>query len=91
MSFPTVNGMLIDTEEEINNNPTANDRGFFSGLAKAMIFRNDEALWLSLAVTANIRDHSERFGTGGAGVGVEYARREPAHPARDAECGTGKQ
>jgi hypothetical protein len=82
MSFPTVNGILIDTEEEMSNKPTANVKGFLSGLAKTTIFRNDDALWLSLAVTADIRDHNERFGVGGVGVDTLYARREPKYLAR---------
>lgn len=77
MSFPTVNGMLIETEDETSNKPTANVRGFFSGLAKATIFRNDDALWLSFEATARIRDHNDGFGVGGAGVGLPYARRDP--------------
>lgn len=77
MSFPTVNGMLIDTEEDINSKPTANVNGFFSCLAKATILRNDDALWLSFAVTANIRDHNECFGVGDSAAGVLYARRDP--------------
>src|SRR6266478_2002877 len=80
MSFPTVNGMLIETEDETSNRPTANVRGFFSGLAKATIFRNDDALWLSFAVTARIRDHNEGLGVGGVGVGVLYALKYPRDP-----------
>ena len=77
MSFPTVKGMLIETEDETSNKPTANVRGFFSGLAKATIFRNDDAPWLSFAVTARIRDHNDGFGVGGVGAGLLYARRDP--------------
>lgn len=87
MSFPTVNGMLIDTVDETSNNPTANVKGFFSGLARATIFRNDDTLWLSFAVAGNIRDHSERFGAGGIGAGVLYVRKDPKHLTRGAECG----
>lgn len=76
MSFPTVNGMLIDTEEDTNNKPTANVKGFLSGFAKATILRNDDALWLSFDVTANIRDHNERFCVGDVGAGVLYVRRD---------------
>lgn len=86
MSFPTVNGMLIETEDETSNKPTANDKGFFSGLAKATIFRNDDALWLSFVVTARIRDHNEGFGAGGVGVGLPYARRDP----KDLKGGVGR-
>jgi len=76
--------MLIETEDETSNRPTANVRGFFSGLANATIFRNDDALCLSFAVTASIRDHNERFGVGGVGAGVLYALGDP----RDPEGGT---
>ena len=88
MSFPTVNGMLIETEDETSNKPTANARGFFSGLANATIFRNDDAFWLSLGVTANIRDHNEGFGVGGVGTGVLYALRDPRYPEGGVDCGT---
>ena len=91
MSFPTVNGMLIETEEETSNKPTANVRDFFSGLAKATIFRNDDALWLSFAVTVNIRDHNEGFGVGGAGVGVLYARKDPRDLGRRVDCCAAKR
>ena len=90
MSFPTVNGMLIDTEEEINNKPTAKVKGFFSDLAKATILLNDDALWLSFAVTANTRDHNERFGAGDVGAGVLYARRDPNFLKRGVECGVAR-
>ena len=88
MSFPTVNGMLIDTEDETSNNPTANVKGFFSGLAKAMIFRNDDTLLLFPAVTGNMRDRNERLGAGDVGVGVLYVREDPKHLASGA---TGRQ
>ena len=80
--------MLIETEDETSNKPTANVRGFFSGLANATIFRNDDALCLSFAVTANIRDHNEGFGVGDVGIGVLYALRDPKDPEGGAGCGT---
>jgi len=79
--------MLIETEDETSNRPTANVRGFFSGLAKATIFRNDDALWLSFAVTGSMRDHNEGFGVGDVGVGVLYARRDPRDLERGKDCG----
>lgn len=85
MSFPTVNGMLIDTEDETSNKPTANVKGFFSGLAKATILRNDDALLLSFAVTGRIRDHNERFGVGDVGAGVLYVRRGLKHLIKGVE------
>ena len=91
MSFPTVNGMLIETEDETSNKPTANVRDFFSGLAKAKIFRNDDALWLSFAVAVSMRDHNESFGVGGVGVGVLYARKDPGGLGRSADRGAAKR
>lgn len=44
INLPTVNGMLIDTAEEINKRPIAMRRGFRSGLAKAIILRKEETL-----------------------------------------------
>jgi len=83
--------MLIETEDETSNKPTANVRGFFSGLAKATIFRNDDALWLSFGVTASIRDHNEGFGVGDVGAGVLYARRDPRDLGRGVDCGLARR
>ena len=91
MSFPTVNGMLIETEDETSNNPTANVRGFFSGLAKATIFRNDDTLWLSFGVMGSIRDHNEGFGVGVVGAGVLYDRRDPRGLERGVNCGAARR
>jgi hypothetical protein len=91
MSFPTVKGMLIETEDETSNKPTANERGFFSGFAKAAIFRNDDALWFSFAVTETIRDHNEGFGVGDVGAGVLYARRDPRDSKRGVDCGAARR
>lgn len=44
INFPIVNGMLIETEDETSNNPIAMSRGFRSGLARATIFRKDDAV-----------------------------------------------
>jgi hypothetical protein len=44
INFPIVNGTLIATEEDTSNKPTASSRGFFSCLASATIFRNEELL-----------------------------------------------
>jgi hypothetical protein len=83
--------MLIETEDETSNKPTANVRGFFSGLAKATIFRNDDALWLSFAVAVSIRDHNEGFGVGGVGTGVLYVRKDPKDPGRYVDRGAAKR
>jgi len=40
---PIVKGILIDTEADINNNPTAINSGFFSGFAKDTILVKDES------------------------------------------------
>jgi len=86
-----VNGMLIETEDETSNKPTANVRGFFSGLAKATIFPNDDALWLSFEVTASIRDHNEGFGVGDVGTGVLYVREDPKKLESGVDCGTARR
>jgi hypothetical protein len=39
-----VNGILIETEDETSNSPTARVRGFFSGLASLMIARKEDAV-----------------------------------------------
>ena len=49
MSFPMVNGMLMDTEEEMKSRPIAIARGLRSGLASATIFLNDDAVCDALA------------------------------------------
>lgn len=41
MSFPTVNGMLNDTDEETRRSPMAVKRGRRSGRARATILRNE--------------------------------------------------
>jgi hypothetical protein len=41
MSFPTVNGMLNDTDEDTSKSPIAVRRGRRSGRARAKILRND--------------------------------------------------
>ena len=83
--------MLIDTEEDINNKPTANVKGFFSCLAKETILLNDDAFWLSFAVMEDIRDHNERFGAGDVGGRVLYARRDTNRLTRDVECGVARR
>jgi hypothetical protein len=43
MIFPMVKGMLMDTDEDTSSNPTAANRGFRSGFASIIIFRNEDA------------------------------------------------
>ncbi len=45
ISFPIVNGMLMDTAEEASKRPMAISSGLRSGFAKATIFRKDEGPW----------------------------------------------
>lgn len=42
ISLPIVNGTLIDTADDRKSRPMAMSRGFFSGLARDTIFRNDD-------------------------------------------------
>jgi hypothetical protein len=44
MSFPMVNGMLMDTDEETKSRPIAAAKGLRSGFASETIFLNDDAL-----------------------------------------------
>ena len=39
-----VNGILIDTEEDTSSKPIAANKGFFSGRARAMILRKEDAV-----------------------------------------------
>jgi hypothetical protein len=58
-----VNGMLMDTEEEISSNPTADVKGFFSGLARFTIARKDDAVLEASPPEEGITlDRIERFG-----------------------------
>ena len=47
ISFPTVNGMLSDTDEDTRSNPTAMSSGRRSGRARETIFLNDDVDELS--------------------------------------------
>lgn len=55
-------GILIETDEETSRSPMAIPKGFFSGLANATIFRNDDALFVvSAAIAAGRkRDNIDR-------------------------------
>jgi hypothetical protein len=61
MSFPIVNGMLMETEDEINNNPIATSKGFRSGLASAAIFRKEEAVSGDFLKIEGSRDRIDGF------------------------------
>jgi hypothetical protein len=57
INFPIVKGMLIDTEDETNSNPTAMSSGFRSGRARETIFQSDEAdLGDFLKIESDVRD-----------------------------------
>jgi hypothetical protein len=64
-----VNGMLIDTEDETKSKPMAISNGFRSGLARDMIFRNEDAVggeWVNIPgrTLDNIEDLAGRSGGG---------------------------
>lgn len=59
--------MLIETEDETSSSPIAIPSGFFSGLARDIIERNDDALFdVSPDDEGRKRDISDRFGFNGA-------------------------
>jgi len=80
MSFPIVNGTLIDTAEDVNSRPIAMSSGLLSGLAKAMIFLNEEVFCGVLAATeaGRSRDKSDFFGVDDDGVLVAGVDEEDA-------------
>lgn len=66
-----VNGMLMETVDEINRSPTAKLSGFFSGFASATIDLKDEALFdASPEGAGRNRDRNERLGGGGGTGGL---------------------
>ena len=66
-----VNGMLIDTVDDMNNSPTAMPSGFFSGLARDTMARKEEALLDGSSPDVDSsREKSEPLGFTGAGGGV---------------------
>ena len=71
MSFPTVNGMLIDTDEETSKRPIAVRRGRRSGRARANILRNDVDVETAASASGEIEDgrNRERIERRVAGVG----------------------
>ena len=75
MSFPTVNGIDRETEDETRRRPTAMPRFLLSGFARATIFRKDEALLLSSVFLSSFSidrtARSERCGVDGGDVGGE--------------------
>jgi hypothetical protein len=69
INLPTVNGMLIDTADEVKSSPTAMSRGFFSGFARAAILPKDEALSEAAQLCGRSRESIEGF-VGRRGVSV---------------------
>ncbi len=68
MSFPMVNGTLIDTALDTMSKPIAIPSGFFSGTASETILRNDDAVLAESCVSAGRnRFHMDVFGGGGVG------------------------
>ena len=63
MSFPIVNGTLIETALDTMSNPIAIPRGFFSGRASATILRKEDALLPdSCALDGSSRLHIDLLG-----------------------------
>lgn len=73
MSFPTVNGIDMETDDEINSSPTAIESGFRSGLASARIFRNEVVFEYVFAAGDDTMFFSGVFG-GSLEVSVAYVR-----------------
>jgi hypothetical protein len=74
MSLPTVNGTLIETADETKSRPTAMSSGFFSGLARDIIFLNDDDPVSSLRKAWDSLFHRDSFnsvvGVASRGSGV---------------------
>ncbi len=56
MSFPTVNGIDMDTDDDTNNRPTAIESGLRSGFANATILRNEDDDWVFANDEGSTRD-----------------------------------
>lgn len=69
INLPTVKGTLMETADEASSNTIAIVSGFHSGLARATIFRKDDALSGAFVTifAGRSRDRSDRFSFGGAG------------------------
>ena len=72
MSFPTVKGMLNETDEETSNSPMAVKRGRRSGRARAMILRNEVEVGIDPSGLEEKEDGRKRERTERrVGVGVD--------------------
>jgi hypothetical protein len=69
INLPIVKGTLMETADEVSSNTIAMVSGFHSGLARATIFRKDDALSGTFVVifAGRRRDRSDRFSFEGAG------------------------
>jgi len=81
-----VKGMLMDTEDETKSKPIAIDSGLFSGLARATIFRNEDAVGGALANVPGRSLDSIGDVDGGLGDGVGLAFSESDCVARVLEA-----
>jgi hypothetical protein len=77
-----VKGMLMDTEDETKSKPIAIDSGFRSGLARATIFRNEDAVGGALENVPGRSLDSIGDVDGGLGDGVGLASLESGWVAR---------
>lgn len=75
MSFPTVSGIVIDTDDETSRSPMAIPSGFLSGFASATIERKDDALFVaSPPADGSRRENMDRFGVACGFGGVVKVR-----------------
>lgn len=56
MSFPTVNGIDMDTDDDTSSRPTAIVSGLRSGFANATILRNEDDDWVFANDGGSTRD-----------------------------------
>ena len=96
MSFPTVNGILIETDEDTSRSPMAVKRGRRSGRARATILRNEVETGIDASVLEEKEDGRKRervegrvgedWGVGDDDVGARVAglvtkKRQPCAKA----------
>jgi len=60
ISLPTVNGILIDMDDDTSKRPVAMRRGFLSGLAREIIFRKDDRFEGELEDPELLEENSEK-------------------------------
>ena len=86
MSFPTVRGMVMETEEETKRRHIARKSGFFSGFASATTLRKDEAESGEDRKVGRKRARRERVGGG-----LEAKGRAKACRGRYGTTGRGRR